>query len=127
MKKLFTILLVSLSVLTSCSKDDKEENNKDPNFLVGKWESKEDYIGGEVSYDIDGEFVHTYTATNVTIEQNEKFIATYYYSFDIESMELKTDENASVLFIDKRSNDEMIVHNGKKGDEYRGTLFHRID
>ena len=127
MRKIFAILLVSLTVLTSCSKDDNEENTKESNFLIGKWESKEDYIGDEVSYDVDGEFIHTYTSTTVTSEQDGEFRATYDYTFDPQTMELNTDENEGVVFIEKLSNDKMIGHNGKEGEEYRGTLFHRIN
>jgi hypothetical protein len=122
MKKVFALLLVSLTVLTSCSKDD---DNNSTSFLVGTWESKEDYTGEEVSLDIDGEFVYTYTDVTVTSEQNGEEVGTYEYTFNPENMELKVD--GDMIFVEKISNEKMILHNGKDGEEYRGTLFHRIN
>lgn len=122
MKKVFALLLVSLTVLTSCSKDD---DNNTSSFLVGTWESKEDYTGEEVSLDIDGEFVYTYTDVTVTSEQKGEEVGTYEYTFNPENMELKVD--GDMIFVEKISNEKMILHNGKDGEEYRGTLFHRIN
>lgn len=122
MKKVFALLLVSLTVLTSCSKDD---DNNTSSFLVGTWESKEDYTGEEVSLDIDGEFVYTYTDVTVTSEQNGEEVGTYEYTFNPENMELKVD--GDMIFVEKISNEKMILHNGKDREEYRGTLFHRIN
>lgn len=127
MKKVFALLMISLTVLTSCSKDDDQEKTNESNFLIGKWESKEDYSGEEVSYDIDGEYVYTFTSDMLNFQQNGEEVANYSYTFDPENMELRTSENEAVIFIEKINNDEMIGHNGKEGEAYRGTLFQRID
>ncbi|MFV8226436.1 hypothetical protein [Christiangramia aquimixticola] len=125
MKKVFALLLISLTVLTSCSKDDDNEDINSSNFLIGKWESKEDYTGEEVSLDIDGEFVYTYTDVMVTTEQNGEEVGSYEYTFNPKNMELRV--HGDMIFVEKISNDKMVLHNGKDGEEYRGTLFHRIN
>ncbi len=125
MRKIFALFIISLTVLTSCSKDDSEKNENTPSFLIGTWESKEDYSGDEVSSDIDGEYVYTFSDDMVNYWQNGEEIADYSYSFNPENMELNID--GDVTFIDKINNNEIIIHNGKDGQEYRGTLLNRID
>lgn len=125
MKKFIVLVLVSLTVVTSCSSDDKNENLNSSNFLVGKWESKEDYSGEDVSYDINGEFVYTFTSDIVISEQEGEEVGSYEYSFNSKNMELYVD--GDLIFVERINNDEIILHNGKEAEEYLGTLFHRID
>ena len=125
MRKIFALLIISLTVLSSCSNDDTDQTENSQSFLVGKWESKEDYSGEEVSTDVDGEYIYTFNNKTVNYQQNDEEIANYDYTFNSENMELTVD--GDVTFVEKISNNEIIIHNGMDGVDYRGTLFKRIN
>ena len=124
MKRFFAIGLLAVLTLFSCSKDDNNQETQS-SFLVGVWESKEDYIGDQVSDEVDGEFVYTITDETISSQQNGEFRGEYEYDYDPATNKFVFEQGT--LYITKLSESELIMHNGLDGDDYQGQLVVRIE
>lgn len=124
MKRILALSLLAVLTLFSCSKDDTGEMETS-NFLVGVWESRENYQGEVVSDDVDGEFVYTFTEETISSEQNGEFRGEYEYDFDSKNNLIVFEQGT--IHITKLSDDELIFHNGEEGEDYEGELVVRIN
>lgn len=126
MRKIFTLGLFVLLVLSSCSKDDDTENSNSSDILVGTWEAVEEYdfVNG-------GDDTFPYEKEEETLEITKDRISFYSYGdvwntleyeYDASSNELIT--GSGIMIIEKEGNNKFILWNERKD---LGSLYKRTE
>lgn len=116
MKKVFTLSLIILFVLTSCSKDDSTTDPNSSNFFVGKWEyvayvDENDYAWPES----DGYYI--FTMDRLEITGSDLLAGKHTYEYLADSKELIY--FGIVHDVNIVNDDEIVIKNGCCGPKLK--------